>query len=189
MPPSSEITDRLASRLKEERAARGLSLEALASLSGVSRSMLSQIERGESSPTVASLWHLTQALDLDFSELLDATPSEKSPIIDLHRAGQVPVISRPDAGVTIRILSPPEDVGIAEVYEVIFKSGGALVSEPHSPGCSEALTVLGGGPVAVTSSSDTETLNAGDTMRYRADVPHAITAPEGARTILVVRNS
>ena len=69
MNDRAEITTRLADRLKEERAAKGLSLDALAKLSGVSRSMLSQIERGESSPTVASLWNLTRALNIDFSTL------------------------------------------------------------------------------------------------------------------------
>lgn len=70
MKDRAEIAVRLSSRLKEERAAKGLSLDALAKLSGVSRSMLSQIERGESSPTVASLWNLTRALNVDFSTCL-----------------------------------------------------------------------------------------------------------------------
>ena len=71
---NDEITTRLSKRLKEARKSRGLSLEALAGLSGVSKSMLSQIERGESSPTVASLWNLTKALNVDFSGLLDGAP-------------------------------------------------------------------------------------------------------------------
>ena len=71
MKDRAEIAARLAARLKEERALKGLSLDALSKLSGVSRSMLSQIERGESSPTVAILWNLTRALNIDFSTLLE----------------------------------------------------------------------------------------------------------------------
>ena len=64
MNTRSDIHDRLAQSLREARRARGLSLDAVAKLSGVSRSMVSQIERGESSPTVATLWNLTQALQV-----------------------------------------------------------------------------------------------------------------------------
>jgi transcriptional regulator with XRE-family HTH domain len=62
----------------EARKARGLSLDAVAKLSGVSRSMVSQIERGESSPTVATLWNLTQALQVDFAGLLEGAPGRAS---------------------------------------------------------------------------------------------------------------
>ena len=64
---SDDILNRLPARLKEARRAQGLSLEAVANLSGVSRSMVSQIERGESSPTIATLWNLTRALQVDFA--------------------------------------------------------------------------------------------------------------------------
>jgi transcriptional regulator with XRE-family HTH domain len=74
MNPRSDIHDRLAASLREARKARGLSLDAVAKLSGVSRSMVSQIERGESSPTVATLWNLTQALQVDFAGLLEGKP-------------------------------------------------------------------------------------------------------------------
>ena len=87
-----EIAKRLANRLKQARQSRSLSLEALANLSGVSKSMISQIERVESSPTVASLWNLTKALNVDFSGLLDGNPSESSPIREVIRADQTPVI-------------------------------------------------------------------------------------------------
>ena len=71
MAQNPDIVTRLASHLKEARRAKGLSLDAVAKLSGVSRSMVSQIERGESSPTVATLWNLTQALQVDFAGLLE----------------------------------------------------------------------------------------------------------------------
>jgi len=115
MTDRSEITTRLASRLKEERAAKGLSLDALAKLSGVSRSMLSQIERGESSPTVASLWNLTRALNVDFSSLLDQENEPVQPIREILHADQTPVIRNRAAGCEVRILSAPEEVGGHEV--------------------------------------------------------------------------
>ena len=68
------ILQALPIRLKEARKAQGLSLDAIANLSGVSRSMVSQIERGESSPTISTLWNLTRALKVDFAGLMEQAP-------------------------------------------------------------------------------------------------------------------
>ncbi|MEZ5755670.1 MAG: helix-turn-helix domain-containing protein [Paracoccaceae bacterium] len=186
MNPRSDIHDRLAASLREARKARGLSLDAVAKLSGVSRSMVSQIERGESSPTVATLWNLTQALQVDFAGLLEGRPA---PGIEITRAGAAPVIAR-SPGVRIRILSPAETVGEHEVYDLSFEPGAALVSDPHSPGCREHLTVVEGA-LSVQSGEDAEDLGPGDTARYAADRPHAIRAGAGAgaRAILIVQGS
>ena len=180
----SDIHDRLAASLREARKARGLSLDAVAKLSGVSRSMVSQIERGESSPTVATLWNLTQALQVDFAGLLEGRPA---PGIEITRASAAPVIAR-SPGVRIRILSPAEAVGEHEVYDLAFEPGAALVSDAHSPGCREHLTVVEGA-LSVQSGDDAEDLGPGDTARYAADRPHAIRAGAKARAILIVQGS
>ena len=180
----SDIHDRLAASLREARKARGLSLDAVAKLSGVSRSMVSQIERGESSPTVATLWNLTQALQVDFAGLLEGKPA---PGIEVTRASAAPVIAR-SAGVRIRILSPAEAVGEHEVYDLAFEAGAALISDPHSAGCREHLTVIEG-EMTVTSGEEDEHLGPGDTARYAADRPHAIRAKGKARAILIVQGS
>ena len=181
----SDIHDRLAAQLRAARKARGLSLDAVAKLSGVSRSMVSQIERGESSPTVATLWNLTQALQVDFAGLLEGRPA---PGIDVTLAGAAPVIAR-SPGVRIRILSPAEAVGEHEVYDVVFESGAALLSDPHSVGCREHLTVIEG-TLCVRSGDEEARLGPGDTARYAADRAHAIRAEgAGARAILIVQGS
>lgn len=181
-----EISKRLATRLKATRKSKGLSLDALANLSGVSRSMLSQIERGESSPTVASLWNLTQALNVDFSGLLDVGPQERSPIREVIRAGQVPIIQSLGQGCRIRILSAPENVGETEIYDLEFDKGGLLSSEPHCSGCMENLTVISG-ELLVTTDGVSETVGVGDTLRYVADRPHSIEAAKlASRAILIV---
>lgn len=183
MNPRSDIHDRLAASLRAARKARGLSLDAAAKLSGVSRSMVSQIERGESSPTVATLWNLTQALQVDFAGLLEGRPR---PGVEVTRAGAAPVIER--GGVTIRILSPAEAVGENEVYDLDFAPGARLVSDPHGPGCREHLTVIEG-RVRVVSGPDAEELGPGDVARYPADREHEIAAEGAARAILIVQGS
>lgn len=185
MSPRSDIHDRLAASLRDARRARGLSLDAVAKLSGVSRSMVSQIERGESSPTVATLWNLTQALQVDFAGLLEG---RVTPGIAVVRAEAAPVIAGHGVGCRIRILSAPEAAGKHEVYDMAFDAGGALVSDPHSPGCREHLTVISG-QVRVESGDEVERLGPGDTGHYPADRPHAIRAEGAARVFLIVQDS
>lgn len=188
MPNRQEITSRLADRLKKERTAIGLSLDGLAKISGVSRSMLSQIERGESSPTVASLWNLTRALNVDFSSLLDHDIDASSPIVEIVRDGQTPVITNQKAACTFRILSAPSEVGGTEVYDVVFKAGAKLESEAHKTGCVEHLSVLSGALTVIADNKKVK-VSSGDTIRYRADRQHTILAAAEARALLIVKNA
>jgi len=188
MSSESNIAERLAARLRKARKSKGLSLEAMAKLSGVSRSMLSQIERGESSPTVATLWSLTRALQVDFAGLLDDEKAD-STIKDVMRANRTPTIDSQGEGCRIRILSPPDQAGALEVYEILLAANGALVSEPHSLGCRELLTVTQGA-ITVTAGDADVVLAVGDTVRYAADCPHAIKASDApAKAMLIVYNS
>lgn len=185
MSKSTELQDRLSSRLKAARREKNLSLDAIAKLSGVSRSMVSQIERRESSPTVATLWNLTRALQMDLAELLD--PGEAPPVIEVMQAEQTPTIEQRGDGLCIRILSPPEDAGRFEVYDLQFEPDGILDSQPHATGAHEQLTVVSG-TLQLTSAGEIQLLRAGDTARYAADCPHCIAAPgEAARAFLIVR--
>lgn len=187
MENADDILTRLPTRLKEARRAQGLSLEAVANLSGVSRSMVSQIERGESSPTIATLWNLTRALQVDFAGLLDGDGGGDR--IEVLRDSEVPGIDNMGHGCSIRILSPPEEAGRHEVYDLRFEAGGHLTSQPHTRGAQEQLTVIEGA-LTVTSGSATQQLRTGDTARYAADVAHAIAAEDGpARAFLIVKNA
>ncbi|MCG7492584.1 helix-turn-helix domain-containing protein [Thalassobius sp. Cn5-15] len=182
-----EILTLLPARLKNARRERGLSLEAVANLSGVSRSMVSQIERGESSPTISTLWNLTRALQVDFAGLLEDT--ETTDRIEVLRHTEVPAIENMGIGCRIKILSPPEEAGGHEVYDITLRADGALNSQPHSRGANEQMTVLDGAVRVISGTAD-EVLQAGDTARYAADVAHSIAAVDGpARVFLIVKNT
>ncbi len=183
---TDDILNLLPARLKEARRAKGLSLEAVANLSGVSRSMVSQIERGESSPTISTLWNLTRALQVDFAGLLEGTKTADQ--IEVLRKSEVPSIDNMGQNCHIRILSPPEEAGGHEVYDIQFDAGGALNSQPHARGAREQLTVLDGA-VKVTSGSAVTELRQGDTARYAADIAHSISASAPARVFLIVKNA
>ena len=183
---TDDILTRLPARLKEARRAKGLSLEAVANLSGVSRSMVSQIERGESSPTISTLWNLTRALQVDFAGLLD--DANNTDQIEVLRQAEVPSIDNMGEKCRIRILSPPEEAGGHEVYDIQFEAGGTLNSQPHARGAREQLTVLEGA-VRITSGAAVSELRQGDTARYAADIAHCISAIVAARVFLIVKNA
>ncbi len=186
MQDDQQILELLPVKLREARRAQGLSLDAVAKLSGVSRSMVSQIERGESSPTIATLWNLTRALQVDFAGLLEE--AEAADKVEVLRATDVPAFDNMGQGCLIRILSPPEEAGGHEVYDIRFEAGGHLKSQPHKRGAGEQLTVLEGA-VRITSGAAVKELAQGDTARYAADVAHAIEAVEAARVFLIVKNA
>jgi transcriptional regulator with XRE-family HTH domain len=174
----------LGSRLKHLRAARGWSLEALAHASGVSRSMLSQIEREQANPTLAVTLRIARAFGLSLGELLEAPGAGSA--ITVIRADDHAFHYRSDKDCRIRTLSPLNLEKDVEFYEVRLQPGGALRSSPHFEGTREFLTVQKG-RVRVESAADAEELNPGASASYRADVAHAIiNAGKGEAVVFLI---
>lgn len=173
--------------LNRARKVRKLTLEQLAQMSGVSRSMLSQIERGEANPTFAVLWNLTQALGMEFSELIEGSAALHRPAIAVMSAEQTPEIVSGNGLCRLRILSPAQSVGDTEWYAVEMAPGGTLESAAHQAGAFEHFTALSG-EFRVHSGVEERTVAAGETARYAADVEHAIANVSGevAHGILVL---
>ena len=160
--------------IQKERKARKLTLEQLATLSGVSKSMLSQVERGEANPTFAVLWSLTQALKIEFSELIGSSAiGAATDRIEVTSAAHTPEIRSSDGLCRLRILSTPRLAGQTEWYEVSIDQGGRLDSKPHAHGAFEHFTALAG-DLEVTSGETSIRLKSGETARYPADVAHCI---------------
>lgn len=160
-------------RLKQLRKDRGWTLDELAAASGVSRSMLSQIERGQANPTLAIVWHLSQALGVELSEFVGSQRVERRSRIELTGASFVPEIRTEDGRCVMRILSPPGEVGRTELYHLTMTPGGELISQAHARGSYEHLSVLAG-ELLVESADTSVTVGEGSIARYPVDVPHAI---------------
>ena len=165
------INRHLGARVKDLRKLRGWSLDALANASGVSRSMLSDIEREQANPTLAVTLRIAQAFGMSLGELIEM-PSASS-AVTVIRADDHAYVYRSDKFCRIRTLSPLNLEKDVEFYEVQLQPGGALRSAPHFEGTREFLAVQKG-QVRVESAGDSETLQPGDSASYRADVPHAI---------------
>lgn len=175
MSNNDDIVSLLGKHLQQIRKEKKLTLEQLAQKSGVSRSMLSQIERGQANPTFGTLWNLSRALGLDMSELVEEFESNGSaqPKIEHVTAENTPRITNVQKGCKLALLGPPDLVGQFEWYEISIEPNGSLDSQPHTQGCREHLTVLSG-EAEVTSGERLLKLSTGDTARYQADVHHAI---------------
>jgi transcriptional regulator with XRE-family HTH domain len=169
--PPDAISRHLGGRVKHLRAARGWSLESLATASGVSRSMLSEIEREKANPTLAVTLRIARAFGLTLSELIEMPGAASA--VTVIRANDHTYHYRSDQDCVIRTLSPLNLEKDVEFYEVRLKPGGALRSSPHFDGTREFLT-LQKGRVRVESGGDAEELGSGDSASYRADVPHAL---------------
>ncbi len=166
-----EISGQLSQRVRALRKERGWSLDSLSAACGVSRSMLSQIERGEANPTLAVTVRISQAFGIALGELVEAPISTSS--IEVIRADDRTFHYRSDDECRIRTLSPLHLEKDVEFYEVQLHANGKLQSAPHFKGTREFLTVEKG-KIELQSGEDTIVLGPGDSASYRVDVPHSI---------------
>jgi transcriptional regulator with XRE-family HTH domain len=170
-PQTDEVGTELCRRVRELRKKRGWTLEETSAACGVSRSMLSEIERQRANPTVAVAFRIAQAFGMSLGELVE-TPAA-TPRVDVIRADDRTYHYRSDRDCRIRTLSPLHLEKSVEYYELVLRPGGALRSAAHFEGARELLTVQKGS-VRVTSGSDVEELRPGDSAHYHADVRHSI---------------
>src|SRR5215211_4148789 len=132
----------LCGRVRELRKKKGWTLDELSAACGVSRSMLSEIERGNANPTLAVAFRIAQAFSMSLGDLVE-TPAA-TPRIDLIRADARTYHYRPHPLVNIRTLAPLRLEKSVEFYEITLRPGGALVSSPHFEGARELATVQSG---------------------------------------------
>ena len=158
-------------QVKQLRKRKGWTLEQLSTLSGVSRSMLSQIERGSANPTLAVAFRIAQAFDVSLGDLVDGVC--KRPKIEVIRSDDETSVFRDDEKCRIKTLSPLNLEKDVEFYEVVLRPGQTLDSAAHFTGTREFLTVQQG-RVKIQSGDESTILKKGDSAQYIADVDHSI---------------
>src|SRR5437899_3373653 len=127
---ATDLNARIAERVRELRAQRGLSLDALARKSGVSRSMISLIERGESSPTAVVLEKLAAGLGVMLASLFDApAAAPQTPSGPVARRDDQPQWQDPASGYLRRNVSPPGVPQPMQIVEVQFPPGSRVAFE------------------------------------------------------------
>ncbi len=168
--PAAARTPRFGERVRALREAMGLSLRDLAQRSGVSAPMLSQVERGETSPTLALAAKVAAGLELTLSQLLRLDEGEH---VAVSRAGDRRRYQR--GGHSFEELTPPLPGQRADVSLHTLRpgaaTGGSADPPMHEPGSRETAVVLDGTLALVVDGSRHE-LRAGDSVTFDADLPH-----------------
>lgn len=176
-------------RLREVRQGRSLTLGEVEALCGISKSMLSQIERGKVNPTFATLWHITRSLGIGIGALLGEVQSAPEAVRSYEhiKVLSTPTITAADGLCTTRILSPRRYALPFEWYEVMLKPGGQLMANAHGRGEWEHTTVVQGSCTQILGN-DEVVLAEGETIRYSADQPHGLRNDSGkdCKVFLVV---
>ncbi|MCG8617096.1 MAG: cupin domain-containing protein [Desulfobacterales bacterium] len=145
-----------------------MTLEDLSGVSGVSKSMLGEIERGGTNPTILVLWKIAEGLKIPLTKLLE---EEKKDYL-VVRQNELECINN-DAGFDIFTLFPYYDRHNLEVHKIEIQPGSALSNPGHVSGVDEYLFLLEG-EVSIKTGDMEETLRPGDAIRFNAVSNHEI---------------
>jgi transcriptional regulator with XRE-family HTH domain len=170
---SSEIdpTPALGKTIQRLRKAYNMSLGELSEQSGVAKSIISQIERNETNPTLSTVFRLSRALDTSIDEVLKTDSG--TAFLDHQLKSAIPILESQDGLCRLAITGPLNLIDLTQWYDFQAKEGGVLESDPHPPGTVEHLYMLNG-EVEITVGEETKTARTGEAIRYRGDIPHKI---------------
>ena len=165
------ITGQLGRTIQRLRKAYNLSLSELSEQSGVAKSIISQIERNETNPTLATVWRLSQALDMSIDRFMAATDDE--PFVEHLTRADTPILLSEDGKCRLSITGWIKTVEWRQWFDFVAEPGGELISDGHQRGSVECLSVISG-ELQVECGDIVETARSGETLRYRCDRRHVI---------------
>ena len=158
----------VAMNIKSLREKNKLSMEELSRISGVSKSMLAQIERGDGNPTISTLWKIANGMQVPF-DALTLRPKQDFEII---RNADIQPILADNGRVRNYSIFPDDENRKFAVYYVEIEKGAYLDSEPHMKGTAEFVTIHAG-QLTIRAGDDEYTVEKGESIRFKADVSHS----------------
>jgi len=161
-----------ARNLKAIREKEKLSLEKVSQLCGVSKTMIGQIERGESSPTLTTIWKIANGLKVSFTTLIN-NPQPDTEIIVRE---DVQMLSEDNGRYRVYPYFPIQEDSRFEIYTVEIEKEGKLSAEAHKEGTEEFITVFDG-DLTICVNEEEFKLKNGDSIRFKADRPHTYMNP------------
>ena len=183
-----DLAPALGKTIQRLRKAYNMSLGELSEHSGVAKSIISQIERNETNPTIGTVYRLSRALDTTIDEVLkhDSDPN----FVEFQTKSGIPILESQDGLCRLAIAGPLNLVEQVQWYDFQARPGGVLESDPHPPGTVEHLYLLLG-ELEVTCDGETRQLKTGESIRFRGDRPHRLFNPgtdyAHATMVLVLR--
>jgi transcriptional regulator with XRE-family HTH domain len=162
-------SERLGGRVKALRRDAGLTLDELAERAGVSRAMLSKLERGEKNPTLVVAARVAEGLGVTLTQLIET--QERGAVVVIPR-GARRVMRDPRTGFERQAISPAATGSSVElVYNVVPEGSTSGEFPPHRKGVEEHVVVERGRLRAVLGGEE-YVLEAGDAVYFEADAPH-----------------
>ncbi len=159
-----------ARNLKAIREKEKLSLEKVSQLCGVSKTMIGQIERGESSPTLTTIWKIATGLKVSFTALIHQPQTDTEVVLKKD----IQVLSEDNGKYRVYPNFPFQEDSRFEIYTIEIDQGGQLSAEGHKEGTEEFITVFTG-ELMIQVNDHNYTLTTGDSIRFKADRPHYYT--------------
>jgi XRE family transcriptional regulator, regulator of sulfur utilization len=168
---AEEPANDLGKTIQRLRKAYNMSLGDLSEQSGVAKSIISQIERNETNPTISTVMRLSKALDTTIGEVLRG--ASESLFLEHQPKSAIPILESQDGLCRLAIVGPLNLVDYFQWYDFHAKAGGILESSPHPQGTIEHLYLVAG-ELEITTGDEVKSLKSGEALRFRADIPHKI---------------
>lgn len=169
--PEIDPSPALGKTIQRLRKAYNMSLGELSEQSGVAKSIISQIERNETNPTLSTVFRLSRALDTTMEQVLKTDGG--SAFLEHQMKSGIPILESQDGLCRLAIAGPLNLVAQLQWYDFQAKPGGILESDPHPPGTVEHLYLLKG-EIEVMAGDELKRAKSGEALRFRGDLPHRI---------------
>ncbi len=158
----------VAKNIKRLREEKKLSMDELAKLSGVSKSMLAQIERGGGNPTISTLWKISNGMKVPFDSL---TVRPKS-LYEIVKTSELQPLLEDGGKVKNYSIFPDDENRRFAVYYLELDEGSYWESEPHLKGTTEFITISTG-KIEINADGQSFVIKKGDSIRFKADTVHS----------------
>ena len=162
------INSTISQNIKTIREQKKLTLDVAASVTGFSRSMLAQIEKGDANPTISVLWKIANGYKVSFTSLIEQAP-ETATVLPADLVS--PIVEDGGRYINYPAFGFDEKRGF-ETYRIVIAPCGFLKAEPHLANTEEYITVFSGN-VEIVAAEQIFILSEGDSIRFLADVPHS----------------
>lgn len=157
----------IAENLKKLRVKRKLSLENVAKITGVSKSMIGQIERGEVNPTVSTVWKISNGFKISFTELMSRPETE----IEIVGKPEIQPLVEDNGQFRNFPMFSFDSKRRFEMFSVEIDSGSRLDAEAHPDGTQEFITVFSG-EVSININNENHIVSKDHSIRFKADTSH-----------------
>jgi transcriptional regulator with XRE-family HTH domain len=161
---------KVAQRLKTLRQEKAWSLDLASQKTGVSKAMLGQIERGESSPTIATLWKIATGFEVSFSSFVEEPISFSENLV--HRKQELQHLHQDDSLIKVLPIFPFDEKMGFEVFVIQLLPGCLHLSPPHQKGVVEHIIPVQG-TIDIEVKGAWHEVFSGQGFRFAADTPHA----------------